>query len=541
MSHYLSMLLFFPLAGALVLLLVPRERERVVRLIAGAAALGSFLLSIPLWFWYDTTNPAFQFAERSAWIPSIGAEYFLGVDGFSALLILLTTLIGLLAILSSWAAIADRVKAFYIVVLVLQAGMLGALMALDALLFFLFFEVMLVPMYFLINIWGGTHRFRSAIPFVLGALAGSAVTLGGILTLYFYSHSATGVYSFDVTRLYALSIPFDVQWRAFLALFVGFAIAVTLFPLHAWLADADADAPAARLVILAVMLEMGAYGLIRFSLPILPDATRWFAPYLALLCIAGIVYCGLAALARKDWTRLVACFAVSQMALAMLGLFALNPLGIAGSMIQQLNHGISTGALFLMIGVISERRLARDVAALGGAAKVMPIFAAVFLLMTLSSIGLPTLNGFVGQYLILQGLLTAHTVWAVCAAGGIALGAVGMLNLYERIMFGVAENAVAAGRARPDLSGREMATLAPLIVLAVWIGVYPKPFLDRLEMSVQRVVARVSPEYPRSAAECDPTVTPAMRTADPAAQFLQAAPCGPDGEPLPPTPPAPLP
>ncbi|HEX7795604.1 MAG TPA: NADH-quinone oxidoreductase subunit M [Vicinamibacterales bacterium] len=530
MSHYLSLILFLPLVGALLVLLIPKQNEDAIRWVANITAFVGFLVSVPLWFWYNPQVGDFQFIEKAPWIPSVGAEYFLGVDGFSVLLILLTTLMGFIAILSSWTAITERVKEYYLFLLVLQTGMLGAFMSLDFLLFFLFWEVMLVPMYFLIGIWGSANRLYSAIKFFLYTLVGSVVMLLGILALYFYNHQVTGVYSFDVTLFHKLNIPPDLQWWVFIAFFLGFAIKVPMFPFHTWLPDAHTDAPTAGSVILAaVLLKMGTYGFIRFSLPILPDATKVFTPVVAFLCIVGIVYGALVALAQKDWKRLVAYSSVSHMAMVMLGMFALNPVGITGSIVQQLNHGISTGALFLLVGVVYERRHTREISEYGGLSKVMPVYAAVFLLMTMSSIGLPTLNGFIGEFLILQGAFVHSIMWAAFAGSGVVLGAAYMLYLYQRTMFGKVENP--KNEKLPDLSLREFATFAPLIVLAVWIGIYPKPFLDRLQTSVQHVVLRVSPEYTNAYAECNPTPKP-EQLASAGGQFLAAAPCGPDGQPL---------
>jgi NADH-quinone oxidoreductase subunit M len=530
MSHYLSIILFTPLIGALILLLVDKRNENAIRWIANIVAFIGFAISVPLWFWYDPSNADFQFVERAPWIPSVGADYFLGVDGFSTLLVLLTTMMGSIAVLSSWTAITERVKEYYIFLLVLQTGMLGAFMSLDFLLFFLFWEVMLVPMYFLIGIWGSANRLYSAIKFFLYTLVGSVVMLLGILAIYFYNHGASGVYTFDVTQYHKLTLPYGLQWWVFLAFFLGFAIKVPMFPFHTWLPDAHTDAPTAGSVILAaVLLKMGTYGFLRFSLPILPDATRTFVPMVALLCIIGIVYGALVALAQKDWKRLVAYSSVSHMALVMLGMFALNPVGITGSIVQQLNHGISTGALFLIVGIVYERRHTREISEYGGLSKVMPVYAAIFLIMTLSSIGLPALNGFIGEFLILQGVFVASKMWAAFAASGVVLGAAYMLYLYQRTMFGKVENP--KNEALPDLSHREFATFAPLLILAVWMGLYPSPFLRRLETSVQHIVARVSPQYAaNSGADC---ATPAVPgAANPAAKFLEALPCGPDGKPL---------
>ena len=350
-------------------------------------------------------NPAYQFVERAQWIPSIGAWYYLGVDGFAALLILLTTLMGVIAILSSWTAITERVKEYYIFLLLLQTGMIGAFVSLDFLLFFLFWEVMLVPMYFLIGIWGSDRRLYSAIKFFLYTLVGSVVMLLGILALYFsYTDPQTGQHTFDIVQFQQHGFDTNLQWWVFLAFFLGFSIKVPMFPFHTWLPDAHTDAPTAGSVILAaVLLKMGTYGFIRFSLPILPDATRAFVPMIAALSIIGIVYGALVAMAQRDWKRLVAYSSVSHMALVMLGMFALNPVGIKGSIIQQINHGISTGALFLIVGIVYERRHTRMISEYGGLSKVMPVYAAIFCVMMLSSIGLPALNGFIGEFLILQG------------------------------------------------------------------------------------------------------------------------------------------
>ena len=490
----LSLILLVPLVGAIILLFVDRRRDDTIRWIANIVASLGFLVSLPLWFWYDSANPDWQFVERAPWIPSIGAEYFLGVDGFSSLLVLLTTLMGMIAILSSWTAITERVKEYYIFLLVLQTGMIGAFISLDFLLFFLFWEVMLVPMYFLIGIWGSDNRLYSAIKFFLYTLVGSVVMLLGILAVYFYQYSVTGVYTFDVTQFHELNMPVDLQWWVFLAFFLGFAVKVPMFPFHTWLPDAHTDAPTAGSVILAaVLLKMGTYGFIRFSLPILPEATVSFVPLIAGLSIVGIIYGALVALSQSDWKRLVAYSSVSHMGLVMLGMFALTPVGITGSIIQQINHGISTGALFLIVGIVYERRHTREISEYGGLSKTMPVFAAVFLIMTMSSIGLPTLNGFIGEILILQGVFVVSKWWAAVAATGIVLGAAYMLWLYQRTMFGTIDNPKNEGLA--DLNVRELATFVPLIILAVWIGLYPSPFLRRLETSVERVMTRVNADY----------------------------------------------
>jgi NADH-quinone oxidoreductase subunit M len=534
MNYYLSIILFTPLVGALLILLVNKRNENAIRWIANVFAVAGFLVSVPLWFWFQPQGPQYQFMERLPWIPSIGAEYFVGIDGLATLLILLTTMMGAIAVLSSWDAITERLKEYYIFLLVLQTGMLGAFMSLDFLLFFLFWEVMLVPMYFLIGIWGSANRLYSAIKFFLYTLVGSVIMLLGILALYFYHHSATGVYSFDVTQYQRLSVPETLQWWVFLAFFLGFAVKVPMFPFHTWLPDAHTDAPTAGSVILAaVMLKMGTYGFLRFSLPILPQASRTFVPMIVILSIIGIVYGALVALAQKDWKRLVAYSSVSHMAMVMLGMFALNPVGVTGSIIQQLNHGISTGGLFLLVGIVYERRHTREISEYGGLSKVMPVYAAIFLVMTMSSIGLPTLNGFIGEILILQGVFVANKVWAAFAASGVVLGAAYMLFLYQRTMFGKVENP--KNERLLDISQREFATFAPLLVLAVWMGIYPAPFLRRLETSVQQIIMRVSPQYAAKYAECNPTPTAdaIANSSNPAARFLSSIPCDINGNPLP--------
>ena len=546
-SHILSLILFTPLAGAFLLLLVDKKNENAIRWIANIVALIGFAVSVPLWFWYNPQSSVFQFVERAPWIPSIGAEYFLGVDGFSMLLILLTTMMGFIAVLSSWTAITERVKEYYIFLLLLQTGMLGAFMSLDFLLFFLFWEVMLVPMYFLIGIWGSDNRLYSAIKFFLYTLVGSVVMLLGILALYFAYHADPvngGIYTFDITRFHRYAFAPGLQWWVFLAFFLGFAIKVPMFPFHTWLPDAHTDAPTAGSVILAaVLLKMGTYGFLRFSLPILPEASRHFVPMIVVLSIIGIVYGALVALAQKDWKRLVAYSSVSHMGLVMLGMFALNPVGITGSIIQQLNHGISTGALFLIVGIVYERRHTREISEYGGLSKVMPVYAAIFLIMTMSSIGLPTLNGFIGELMILQGVFVANKIWAAFAASGIVLGAAYMLNLYQKTMFGKIENP--KNERLLDLSHREFATFAPLLVLAVWMGLYPAPFLRRIETSVDHVIARVSPQYatknladcgtllPAASAGTAPTASlPDVVAQNPAARFLASVPCDANGKPL---------
>ena len=520
MQNILSIITYWPLVGALLILFfVNKESSRAIKAIATFFAGTGFLLSLVLWFQYDRSAgaPVFQFIERFSWIPSIGVDYFFGIDGIAMLLIVMTTLLSFIAVYCSFTAIEQRQKEYYVLLLMLETGMLGVFCALDFFLFYVFWEVMLVPMYFLIGVWGGPRKLYAAIKFFLYTLAGSVLMLLAILALYFFNSSGIpflgiaglgNAPTFDVLQFHQIGhlIPAGMQFWLFLGFFIAFAIKVPMFPFHTWLPDAHTDAPTAASVILAaVLLKMGTYGFIRFSLPILPEATRWFVPMMMTLSIIGVIYGALVAMAQKDWKRLVAYSSVSHMAMVMMGMFALNPVGLMGSIVQQLNHGISTGALFLIVGIVYERRHTREISEYGGLSKVMPRYAAVFMVMTMSSIGLPTLNGFIGELLILQGVFTVNLWWAAVAASGVVLGAAYMLWLYQRTMFGKVENPKNENLA--DLNLRECATFAPLIILAVWIGLYPAPFLRRLEPSVNTVVARVNAVYAKALAakakDCD--------------------------------------
>jgi NADH-quinone oxidoreductase subunit M len=482
--------------GAVVLLLPPfKGKDDAVRWTANVFGLLGFLVSLPLWFWFDRGASGFQFVERHAWIQSIGVQYLFGVDGISVLLILLTTLLGTIAILSSWTAITDRVRAYYVFLLLLQTGMLGVFCALDMFLFYVFWEVMLVPMYFLIGIWGGARRLYAAIKFFLYTLVGSVVMLLGILALYFQSmkvpaFAQTG--TFDVTQWYTMGIPPDLQFWVFLAFFLGFAIKVPMFPFHTWLPDAHVEAPTAGSVILAgVLLKMGTYGFVRFSLPLLPQATMGAQDWMAVLAIISIVYAALVTLVQKDMKKLIAYSSVSHLGFVMLGMFALNPLGLEGSVLQMINHGLSTGGLFLVVGLIYERRHTKEISEFGGLAHVMPVYATFTLILFLASMGLPLLNGFIGEIMILFGAYAANRVWAYWAVSGIVLGAAYLLWLYQRVFWGKItkeENARLV-----DLNTRELATLVPLVVLCAWIGIYPKPFLAFLHGPAAQIAALVQP------------------------------------------------
>ena len=377
-----------------------------------------------------------------------------------------------------------------------QVGMIGVFASMDFFLFYVFWEVMLVPMYFLIGIWGGPRKLYAAIKFFLYTLAGSVLMLLGILAIYFWNHSVTGVYTFDIQTLSNLSMPLNLQLWLFAAFFVGFAIKVPMFPFHTWLPDAHVEAPTAGSVILAgVLLKMGTYGFLRFALPMLPDAARHptVVSIMITLSLIGIVYGALVSLMQKDWKKLIAYSSVSHMGFVTLGIFVLNPNGITGSIIQQLNHGISTGGLFLLLGIVYERRHTREIAEFGGLSTVMPVYATMFLIIAMSSLGLPTLNGFIGEFVILQGTFEANRTWAAIGTTGIVLGAAYLLWLYQRTMFGTLDNP--KNKALKDVNFREAMTLIPLIIWAFWIGLYPKPYFEVLEKPVQKIVQRVRPDY----------------------------------------------
>ncbi len=512
-NHLLSIVAYTPLLGALLLLLVNKEKTEFIRWFANIVAAIGFLVSIPLITGFDTEAEGLQFVERASWIPSIGVEYHFGIDGISLLLIVLTTGLGFLSILSSWNAIQERVKEYYIFMLMLQTGMLGVFMAMDLFLFYVFWEVMLVPMYFLIGVWGGARKLYAAIKFFLYTLFGSVLLLLGILALYFYNHEVTGVYTFSIPALLELDYPWEYQFWVFLAFFIGFAIKVPMFPFHTWLPDAHVEAPTAGSVILAgVLLKMGTYGFIRFSLPMFPDAVQdttslsfayltfgWFDQQFGLLhlmiflSIVGIIYGALVAMMQKDAKKLVAYSSVSHLGFCMLGLFALNPNGINGSILQQINHGISTGALFLIVGIVYERRHTREISEYGGLSRVMPGYAVIFLIITMASIGLPLLNGFIGEFTILAGAFQRHWSWGAWGCAGIVLGAAYMLWLYQRMMFGPVTNP--KNKDLKDLSVREYATLLPLVIMCFWIGIYPKPFFKYIEKPVEKIVQRVQPGF----------------------------------------------
>src|SRR3989441_2516619 len=501
-THILSWILFTPVIGAIVLLFIPRERDNLHRVIGNVFGMPGLAVSLPLILRFQIGTPGYQFRESYDWIPSIGAHYSLGIDGISFLLIMLTTLLGAISILSSWSAIQTRKKEYYILFLLLQTGMLGVFMALDFFLFYLFWEVMLVPMYFLIGVWGSDRRLYAAIKFFLYTLAGSVLMLLAILALYYRAHELAGAaaaYTFDIPTLLGAVPQFSttLQRILFWGFFFAFAIKVPMFPFHTWLPDAHTEAPTAGSVILAgVLLKMGTYGFIRFSLPLLPADAAMRAKIIHIvivLSLIGIIYGAIVCLMQKDMKRLIAYSSVSHLGFCTLGIFALNPNGLAGSVLQQINHGISTGALFLIVGVLYERRHTRLISEFGGLATPMPNFAAIYLIISLSSLGMPLLNGFIGEFTILQGAFQVSKAWAAWGSLGVVLGAAYLLWLYQRVMFGPVTQF--ANEELPDLNLREYATLVPLVILAFWIGIYPKPFFAYIERPVQRIVEQVNPRF----------------------------------------------
>jgi NADH-quinone oxidoreductase subunit M len=506
----LNVIAYLPLAGALVCLLLPRDRPALVAKTATVIAALDVLISLPLWFAWGSApvDPyGYRFVVDAPWIASLGVRYIVGVDGISMLLLLLTTSLGFLAVLSSWSAVRQRPHQYYAYLLILQTGMVGVFISLDTFLFYVFWEVMLVPMYFLIGIWGGPRRIYASVKFFLFTLLGSVLMLVGIIALYVHHAALTGVSTLDIRVLQAMGTWPDwmaLQTWVWLAFFLGFAIKVPMFPFHTWLPDAHVEAPTAGSVILAgVLLKMGIYGFLRFSLPMLPDATRRFAPYVLALGVTGIIYGSSVALVQKDWKKLVAYSSISHLGFCMLGVFALNFQGIAGGVLQMINHGLSTGALFLLVGVVYERRHTRLLAEYGGLATAMPWFAVIFMIMTLSSIGMPLLpgNGFTGEWTILVGVFSLQSkLWAVLGATGLVLGATYMLWLYQRTMFGPTGSE--ENRKMSDLNARELAYLVPLVVLSFWIGIRPQSFFRLLDEPVSRLVQQIEKryEYPRGVA-----------------------------------------
>ena len=474
----LSIITFLPLAGALVLLALPGEKLQ--KWWALIVSVVTFAISCLLFVWWQAGEAGMQFVEQYAWVPQFGIQFLLGVDGLSLFLVLLTTLLTAVVVLFSWEGIQKRLKAYLFLLLLLESGMVGVFCALDLVLFYVFWELTLVPMYFLIGSWGGPRRVYAALKFFIYTMAGSALMLVAILALYMQGGT------FDLLELQKLTLAQGLQFWLFLAFGLAFAIKVPLFPFHTWLPDAHVEAPTGGSVILAgVLLKMGTYGCVRFCLPLFPDATVRLVPWISVLAIIGILYGALVALVQKDVKSLVAYSSVSHLGFVMLGIFALNAQGIAGGTLQMINHGLSTGALFLMVGMLYNRRHTRQLEDFGGLWKTVPVFGFLFVIVALSSAGLPGLNGFVGEFNILLGTFQVNRTFAVLGTLGIVLAAWYLLYAIRSMLHGPVvkpENA-----AIPDLKVREVLTLAPLVILFFVIGLFPNVFLDKINPSAQAI------------------------------------------------------
>jgi NADH-quinone oxidoreductase subunit M len=487
----LVLMTFFPLLGALVLLFLKPEQKDAARWVALITSLITFILSLVVLVQFDPSSGEIQLEAQQSWIKVAGwnIDFYMGVDGLSILLVLLTTLLTPISILSTWTAVNERVKEFMFFFLLLEMGMIGVFVSLDLFLFYIFWEFTLVPMYFLIGIWGGPRRIYAAIKFFLYTMTGSILMLLAILWLGIRQGT------FSVPELIAQGgIPEGVQMWLFLAFAAAFAIKVPMWPLHSWLPDAHVEAPTAGSVILAgVLLKMGTYGFLRFNLAMFPDATLKAAPWMAALAVVGILYGAAVSYAQKDVKKLVAFSSVSHLGFVMLGLFALNPQGIAGAILQMVNHGLSTGALFLIVGMIYERRHTRDMDAFGGLWKIMPVYGSLTLIVVLASMGLPGLNGFVGEFTILLGAFGSDALgsywFAGLAALGVILAAVYMLYMFQKLFLGEVDKE--ENRALKDIDWREIATLAPLLILIFWIGLYPKPFFDIMEPAITKLLENI--------------------------------------------------
>jgi NADH-quinone oxidoreductase subunit M len=529
-SLLLTVLIFLPMAGVLALLVLRSDDHDWIRRLALVAAVAEFLFSLLLLRGFDAANGTFQFQEFHDWIPSLGIHYHLGMDGISLFLMLLSTFLTPIAMLASWNSIQERVKAFFIALLVLETGMIGVFLSLDLFLFFLFWEAMLIPMYFLIGVWGHGRRIYAAIKFILYTMFGSILMFVAMIWLAQLAHTFDIVAIQERLMTGQLLLSSRTEMLLFAAFFVAFAIKVPLFPFHTWLPDAHTEAPTAGSILLAgVLLKMGAYGMLRFCLPLFPDASRRFAPEIATLAIIGIIYGALVAMVQTDLKRLVAYSSVSHMGFIVLGIFALHPISENGAVFQMLAHGVTTGALFLAVGMLYDRRHTFEIREYGGLATPMPVLAAFYLFICFASAGLPMLNGFVGEFLILIGTFLRHATWASWAALGVIFSAVYLLWSYQRVFFGPVTQE--RNRTLADASLRERGLLAVLAVMILWMGIGSSSFTRRIEPSVTYLLETMQrPSYDASARPAArpgpvPAIMPAI-AAPPAARIAaaQAAP-----------------
>lgn len=480
----LSTVIFLPIIGAFLLLFINKSNERFVKWAALSISILAFLLSLPLFINFDKSTAAMQFVEKHVWIGAFNIMYTVGIDGISVLFVLLSTLIGITCVLVSWESVTKSVKEFYVALLLIEGTMIGVFCSLDIVLFYVFWEAMLIPMYLLIGVWGGPNRIYAAIKFFLYTLVGSLLMLVGIIVMVIVGKS------FSILTLSSINYPYEMQFWLFWAFFAAFSVKVPMFPVHTWLPDAHTEAPTAGSVILAgVLIKMGAYGFLRFSLPMFPQATLNMMPAMLVLSVIAIIYGAVVCLAQSDLKRLIAYSSVSHMGFVTLGIFALNSNGIEGGILQMLNHGIITGGLFLAVGIIYDRTHSRQLKDYSGAATVVPLFAAFFMIFTLASIGLPGMNGFVGEFLILLGGFAAKKWAAALGAIGIIVGAGYMLWLYQRMFFQDVSTKV---QGLSDVNGREFITLLPMVVLIFWIGIYPNAFLSLMHPTVENLLKRLS-------------------------------------------------